>query len=61
MKVDHVLMPYTKISLKWIKDKYEPQTIKVPEENIGSKIPAIAGSGILSAIYSQARETKEKK
>ena len=39
----------------------ELKTIKVPEENIGSKIPAIAGSGILSAIYSQARETKEKK
>ena len=36
------------------------QTIKIIEENIGSKISDIACNDILSYISSQARETKEK-
>ena len=37
-----------------------PKTIKILEQNIGSKISDIARSNVLSDIPPQARETKEK-
>ena len=37
-----------------------PETIKIVEENIGSKILGIACNNILSDISAQAREIKEK-
>ena len=38
-----------------------PQTIKIIEEDIGSKISDIAPRNILSDISPQARKTEEKK
>ena len=40
--------------------KYQTETIKIIEENIGSKISDIACSNFLLDISPQARETKEK-
>ena len=60
IKRDHLLTPPKIINSKWIKDlNVRPATIKVLEENLGSKISDIAYGNILSDISSQARETKE--
>ena len=59
MKLDHLLAPHTRINSKWIEDlNVRPQTIKILEENIGSKISKTAGSNILSDVSPQAMETK---
>ena len=61
MKLDHLLIPHTRINSKWIKDlNVKPKTIKITEENIGSKILDIAGSNILLDISPQGRKAKEK-
>ena len=55
-------IPHTKINSKLIKDlTVRPETIKILEENIGSKISDIAHSNFLPDISPQAKETKEKK
>ena len=61
MKLNHLLTPHTRINSKCIKYfNGKPETIKIIEENTGSKISDIAHSNILSDISPQARETKEK-
>ena len=65
MKLDHLLSPHKRINSKWIKElnvslNVRPQTIKILEENIGSKILDIACSNFLSDIFFQARGKKEK-
>ena len=61
MKLDHLLIPHTRINSKWIKDlNVGPQNIKILEENIGSKILDIAHRNFLLDRLPQARETKEK-
>uniref|UniRef100_A0A9L0T142 Uncharacterized protein n=1 Tax=Equus caballus TaxID=9796 RepID=A0A9L0T142_HORSE len=62
MKVDHYLTPYTKINAKWIKDlNVRPETIKPPEEKIGSTLFDFGLSNLfLNTMSPQAKETKEK-
>ena len=61
MKLEHLLTPYTKINSKWIKDvNVRPETIKLPEENIGKTLSDINHSRILYDPPPRILEIKEK-
>ena len=61
MKLDHQLMPHTKINSRWIKDlNISCNTLKVLEENIGRKISDISHSSIFTDRSPRARDIKER-
>ena len=61
MKLDHQLTPYKRINSKRIENlNVSHQTMKILEENIGSKISDISHSNIFAGISPKALETKEK-
>ena len=61
MKLEHFLIPYTKINSKWIKDlSVRPETIKLLEVNIGKTLSNINHSRILYDLPPRILEIKAK-
>ena len=61
MKLDHILIPYTKINSKWIKNlNVRPETTKILEESRGIDFPDIGDSNIFLDMSLQVREIKAK-
>ena len=61
MKLEHSLIPYTKINSKWIKDlSVRPDTVKLLKENIGRTLYAINHSKILFDPPPRVMEIKTK-
>ena len=61
MKLEHFLMPYTKINTKWIKDlNIRPENIKFVEKNIGKTLSDINDSRILYDPPTRILEIKAK-
>ena len=61
MKLEHFLIPYTKINSKWIKDlNVRPETIKLLEENRGRTLNGINQNKILYDTLPRVTEIKTK-
>ena len=60
MKLEHFLIPYTKINSKWIDLNVRPETIKLLEENIGRTLDDINQSKILYDPPPTVTEIKTK-
>ena len=61
MKLEHFLIPYTKITSKWSKDlNVRQETIKLVEENIGKTLSDINHSRMLYDSAARILEIKAK-
>ena len=61
MKLEHFLIPYTKINSKWIKDlNVRPENVKLLEENIGKTVSDVNHSRILDDPPPRVKEIKVK-
>ena len=61
MKLEHYLIPYTKINSKWIKDlNVREETIKLLEKNIGKALSNINHSKIFFDLPPRVMKIKEK-
>ena len=61
VKLDHYLIPHTKINSKWIKDiNVRPETIKLLEEIIGTTLNDINQSKIFYDLPPRIMEIKTK-
>ena len=61
MKLELSLSLYTKINLRWIKDlKVRPETIRIPEENLGNTILATGLGKEFMTKFSKATAIKTR-
>ena len=61
LKLEHFLIPYTKINSKWIKDlNVRPETIKLSGENISKTFSDVNHSKILYDLLPRVMEIKAK-
>ena len=58
-KLDHQLIPYTKINLRWKKTYIKDVTLKKSYRNIGRKISDIPCSNIFANTSPRARDVKK--
>ena len=62
MKLEHFLIPHTKINSKWITDlNLRPETIKLLDENTGRTLDDINQSKILYGVPSGVTEIRKSK
>ena len=61
MKLDHSLIPYTKITSKWMKElNVRQESIKILKENIGCNLFDISHSNFFQDTSWKTRKTKAK-